>query len=159
MSWALPRAPFANAIITMGSAPGPDDWFSQLPSFYTNKPTILGVPVGQLTLLGPSPPRPCWFNSIVFHASVTVLPLLPRPHTLDGVGGFGGWGWGGLGAGVGLELRDFSPRKKALCLSDPEVLHGSLSKRQWACNRVQQSHKKPAKKGTRLAEIIEACTR
>mgnify|MGYP003313560016 CR=1 FL=1 len=80
----------ANAIITMGAAPGPDDWFSELPSFYTNKPTILGVPVGQVADLVPSPPRPCWFNSIVFHASVTVLPLLPRTRTLDGVGGLTG---------------------------------------------------------------------
>ena len=69
MSWALPRAPFANAIITMGAAPGPDDGFSDLPSFYINKPTILGVPVGQVAELGPSPPPPCWFNSIAFKAS------------------------------------------------------------------------------------------
>ena len=124
MSLALSRAPFANAIITMGAAPGPEDWFSQLPSFYTNKPTILGVPVGQLTLLGPSPPRPCWFNSIVFHASVTVLLFFQRPTRSTGSADLGGAG----GAGVGLELRDFSPRKKALSLSDPKVLHGSLSK-------------------------------
>ena len=84
MSWALPRAPFANAIITMGAAPGPNDWFSQLPSFYTNKPTILGVPVGQLALLDASPPRPCWFNSIVFHASVTVLLLFHGPTRSTG---------------------------------------------------------------------------
>ena len=72
----------------MGAAPGPKDWFSQLPSFYTNKPTILGVPVGQVAELGPSPPRPCWFNSIVFHASVTVLLFLTyrrRVKTFSGM--------------------------------------------------------------------------
>ena len=33
----------------------------------------------------------------------------------------------GAGAGVGLELREFGSRKKALSLPTPKVLHGSLS--------------------------------
>ena len=40
--------------------------------------------MGQLTVLLPSPPPPCWFNSIVFHASVTVLLFFLDPHARRG---------------------------------------------------------------------------